>query len=133
MSLKPAAIPLMESGKALARSGEVLIDLTTSLDVYGGALSAAGASLRNGGDYLAQAGASCRFKTSTELVSDQLREGADCLSEAHLKLKLAVEEAEQDQMDDLARRIGEASKQGSSLRNVLEGSSAFVSVVALFI
>ena len=38
-SLKPAAIPLMDSGKALARSGELLIDLTTKLDLYGGSLS----------------------------------------------------------------------------------------------
>lgn len=35
-SLKPAAEPLMNSGKALARAGELLIDLTTDLDVYGG-------------------------------------------------------------------------------------------------
>ena len=29
-SLKPAAIPLMDSGKAFARSGEFIIDLTTA-------------------------------------------------------------------------------------------------------
>jgi hypothetical protein len=36
MSLKPAATSLMDSGKALARSGEFLIDLTQDLDLYGG-------------------------------------------------------------------------------------------------
>jgi len=74
-SLKPAAIPLMDSGKALARSGELLIDLTTKLDLYGGSLSATGANIRNCGDCLAQAAASCRFKTAAELVIDELREG----------------------------------------------------------
>ena len=100
-SLKPAAIPLMDSGKsyiytdrvsfisylratpsypkflagkALARSGELLIDLTTALDIYGGSLSATGANIRNCGDCLAQAAASCRFKTAAELVTDELRE-----------------------------------------------------------
>ncbi len=65
----------MDSGKALARSGELLIDLTTSLDIYGGSLSAMGANVRNCGDCLAQAAASCRFKTGVELVTDELREG----------------------------------------------------------
>jgi len=74
-SLKPAAVPLMDCGKALARSGELLIDLTTSLDIYGGSLSAMGANVRNCGDCLAQAAASCRFKTGVELVTDELREG----------------------------------------------------------
>ncbi|KAL7529712.1 hypothetical protein ACHAXR_003112 [Thalassiosira sp. AJA248-18] len=95
-SLKPAAIPLMDSGKALARSGELLIDLTTSLDLYGGSLSATGASIRNCGDALAQAAASCRFKTAAELVIDELREGADCLAEGADKLSLAVKESEVD-------------------------------------
>jgi hypothetical protein len=63
------------TGKALARSGELLIDLTSSLDMYGGSLSAAGASIRNCGDCVAQAAASCRFKTAAELVIDELREG----------------------------------------------------------
>ena len=76
LSLKPAAIPLLDSGKALARSGEALIEYTTSKEIYGGALSSAGASLRNAGDCVAQAAASCRFKTGTELVSDELREAA---------------------------------------------------------
>ena len=44
-------------GKALARSGELLIDLTTKLDLYGGSLSATGANIRNCGDCLAQAAA----------------------------------------------------------------------------
>lgn len=96
-SLKPAATPMMDSGKALARSGELLIDLTRALDLYGGALSAAGAQIRNSGDSLAQAAASCRFKTGTEIVIDELREAATCLSEATDKLNLAVEEAGADQ------------------------------------
>jgi hypothetical protein len=68
-------IPNTDTGKALARSGELLIDLTSSLDMYGGSLSAAGASIRNCGDCIAQAAASCRFKTAAELVIDELREG----------------------------------------------------------
>mmetsp|Transcript_9181 Transcript_9181/g.19010 ORF Transcript_9181/g.19010 Transcript_9181/m.19010 type:complete len:299 (+) Transcript_9181:61-957(+) len=96
MSLKPAAIPLMDSGKALARSGELLIDLTTKLDLYGGSLSATGASIRNCGDCLAQAAASCRFKTAAELVIDEMREGADCLREGRGKLSLAIEESKVD-------------------------------------
>lgn len=105
-SLKVAAVPLMDSGKALARSGEFLIDLTTSLDMYGGALSAAGAQIRNAGDAVAQAAASCRFKTGTELVIDELRESATCMSEAVEKAKLAVEEANVDGRSDFAQRIG---------------------------
>merc|ERR1711933_419169 len=61
-ALKPAAIPLLESGKALARGGELLIDSTSSLEIYGGGISSAGASIRNAGDCIAQAAASCRFK-----------------------------------------------------------------------
>ena len=95
-SLKPASSPMMDSGKALARSGELLIDLTKALDLYGGALSAAGAQIRNSGDSLAQAAASCRFKTGTEIVIDELREAATCLNEATDKLTLAVEEAAAD-------------------------------------
>lgn len=104
-SLKPAAMPLMDSGKALARSGELLIDLTTSLDLYGGSLSATGASIRNSGDCLAQAAASCRFKTAAELVTDELREGADCLREGGDKLATAVKESEVDDDFGLAGRI----------------------------
>jgi len=95
-SLKPAATPLMDSGKALARSGELLIDLTKALDLYGGALSSAGAQIRNSGDSLAQAAASCRFKTGVEIVIDELREAATCLSDATDKLTLAAEEAAAD-------------------------------------
>mmetsp|Transcript_16205 Transcript_16205/g.26517 ORF Transcript_16205/g.26517 Transcript_16205/m.26517 type:complete len:286 (-) Transcript_16205:84-941(-) len=95
-SLKPAALPLMDSGKALARSGELLIDLTSQLNLYGGGLSAAGANIRNCGDCLAQAGASCRMKTAQELVIDELREGSDCLREGTDKLGRAVEESEVD-------------------------------------
>ncbi|KAL7465566.1 hypothetical protein ACHAXS_005886 [Conticribra weissflogii] len=105
MSLKPAAIPLMDSGKALARSGELLIDLTSQLDLYGGSLSAAGAGLRNCGDCLAQAAASCRFKTAVELVVDELREGADCLREAEAKLSSAAEESDVDGDEELKKGI----------------------------
>lgn len=104
-SLKPAAIPLMDSGKALARSGELLIDLTSSLDLYGGGLSAAGANIRNCGDCLAQAGASCRMKTATELVIDELREGSDCLREGTDKLLRAVEEGKVDGNTPLVDKI----------------------------
>jgi hypothetical protein len=96
----------MDSGKALARSGELLIDLTTALDLYGGALSAAGANIRNAGDSVAQAAASCRFKTGTELVCDELREAGTCLQEASTSLKKAVEEADADGQQDFAKRIG---------------------------
>ena len=96
-SLKPAAIPLMDCGKALARSGELLIDLTTSLDIYGGSLSAMGANVRNCGDCLAQAAASCRFKTGVELVTDELREGERtillqllCLVTLHFLFRFAL-------------------------------------------
>lgn len=96
----------MDAGKALARSGEFLIDVTTALDLYGGALSSAGAQIRNAGDSIAQAAASCRFKTGTELVTDELREAATCLLEGVAKLKLAVDEAVTDKDDALANRIG---------------------------
>ena len=81
-ALKPASQPLLTSGKALAVSGEALIDLTTHLDLWGGGLSAVGANVRNAGDCIAQAAASCRFKTGLELVCDELREGATCLDGA---------------------------------------------------
>jgi hypothetical protein len=105
-SLKPAAIPLMDSGKALARSGELLIELTSAMDLYGGSLSGAGADIRNSGDCVAQAAASCRFKTAQELVCDELREGATCLTEAADKLRLGVEEAKTDEDEALATTIG---------------------------
>lgn len=106
MSLKPAALPMMDSGKALARSGELLVDLTTELDLYGGALSAAGAFIRNGGDCVAQAAASCRFKTAGELVCDELREAGTCMAEASVKMKQAIDEADQDKDSNLAKELG---------------------------
>ena len=106
MSLKPAAIPMMDSGKALARSGELLVELTDAMGLYGGALSAAGAQIRNSGDCVAQAAASCRFKTAAELVCDELREGATCLTEATAKLNQAIEEAHVDEDESLATELG---------------------------
>ena len=106
MSLKPMAGPLMDSGKALARSGELLIDVTSEINLYGGALSAAGALIRNSGDNIAQAAASCRFKTGNELVYDELRQAAASLAESSEKLQLAVEEAESDKDPTLANRLG---------------------------
>ena len=102
-SLKPAAIPLMDCGKALARSGELLIDYTRTLELYGGALSGVGANIRNAGDCLAQAAASCRFKTGTELVIDEVREAATCLLDSVEKLQLAAEEADADHDPTLAQ------------------------------
>jgi len=105
-TLKNGAEPLMASGRAIARSGELLIDLSSSLNLYGGGLSAAGAQIRNSGDCVAQAAASCRFKTAAELVCDELREGATCLLEATDKLKLAIDEAYTDDDPRLAAAIG---------------------------
>jgi hypothetical protein len=108
-ALKPAAIPLMDGGKALARSGECIIEWTQSdslNNIYGGALSAVGAQIRNAGDNLAQAAASCRFKTGTELVSDELREAGTQLQEGVVKMKQAIQEANADNNADLARRLG---------------------------
>ncbi len=106
-SLKPAATPLMNSGKAIARTGELIIELTSALDLYGGGLSAAGANIRNAGDHIAQAAASCRFKTGAELVCDEMREGATCFLEASQDfLKKAVDEAETDKDMNLKKSIG---------------------------
>jgi len=107
MSLKPAAIPLMDSGKALARSGELLIDLTSDLQLYGGALSASGALIRNSGDAIAQAAALCRFKTGAELACDEIREAATCLTEARDKFQQAIREAETDQDPEFAQKLSE--------------------------
>jgi hypothetical protein len=96
----------MDSGKAFARSGEFLIDVTSEIEIYGGALSAVGALIRNSGDAIAQAAASCRFKTALELVCDELRESAACLAEATTKLKQAVEEANMDKNESLSRAVG---------------------------
>lgn len=95
-SLKPAAQPLLASGKAMANSGEILISLTSTLNLYGGGLSATGANIRNSGDCIAQAAASMRFKTGWELVCDELREASNCLLEGVGKCKDAIEEAELD-------------------------------------
>lgn len=104
--LKPAAIPLMDAGKAVARSGELIIELTTAEGIYGGALSAAGAQVRNAGDCLAQAAASCRFKTGSELVTDELREAATCLQEAVVKMELGAQEASADNRTEMANVMG---------------------------
>ena len=96
----------MDAGKALARTGELLIDVTTTMDLYGGALSATGAQIRNAGDSLAQAAASMRFKTGAELVTDELRECGTCLQEAAQKCQLAVQEAQEDELTDLVVILG---------------------------
>lgn len=119
-ALKPAAMQLMDSGKAFARSGEFLIDLTSQIDLYGGALSQVGALIRNSGDCIAQAAASARFKTGLELVIDELRESATCLTEATLKLKLAVKESAADKNDELARLVGESIEPMDQLAIAME-------------
>ena len=96
----------MSAGKALATTGERLIEWTAENELYGGALSAAGANIRNAGDSVAQAAASCRFKTGRELVIDELREAGTCLSEAVGKLKQAVEGAGVDKDAVLAAEVG---------------------------
>ena len=106
ISLKSAAIPLLDAGKAFARTGELIIDMTTAMNVYGGALSSVGANIRNAGDNIAQAAASCRFKTAQELVIDEVREASSALLEGTSKLQLAVDEANTDQNDALAMAIG---------------------------
>jgi hypothetical protein len=101
MSLKPAALPLMDSGKSLARCGELLIDYTKELELlykninYNN-LGNAGAQIRNAGDCLAQVGASCRFKTGIELIIDELRESATCLLEAYNKINSQIQFLQQD-------------------------------------
>jgi hypothetical protein len=100
-NLRPASAHLMEAGKQLAVAGEQLIAWTDLANLYGGGISAAGAQLRNAGDSVAQAAASCRFQTGQELVCDELRTSADCLAEASNKLELGVEEANVDGQRDL--------------------------------
>ena len=130
--LKPAAIPLMDSGKALARSGELLVDLTNNLGLFGGALSAAGALIRNSGDCLAQAAASCRFKTAAELVCDELREGATCLTEATDKLNLAIVEAQVDEDIRLAQVLDAlVYSVGSAGRNLEEAGAGIMTKQAM--
>lgn len=107
-SLKPAAIPLMDAGKALARSGELLIDYTSTSEynLYAGGLSNTGASIRNAGDCVAQAAASMRFKTAGELVCDELREAATCISDGNNeKLPKGVDDANVDGYGVLAGKI----------------------------
>jgi len=99
----------------MARAGELLVDLTTTIDIYGGALSAAGAQIRNAGDCVAQAAASCRFKTAAELVCDELREGATCLTEATGKMQQAIEEAQVDKDANLATAL--STSRHFTLRN----------------
>jgi hypothetical protein len=96
----------MDAGKAVARSGELIIELTTAENIYGGALSAVGAQVRNAGDCLAQAAASCRFKTGSELVTDELREAATCLQEAVTKMELGAQEALVDNRNEMASSMG---------------------------
>jgi len=125
-SLKPAALPLMDAGKALARSGELLIDYTSTVELYGGGLSAAGAQIRNAGDSIAQAAASCRFKTGVELVTDELREAATCLQEAQSKLSLACQEAETDSDEDLKTRIISMIGPTAAASSALEAAGATI-------
>lgn len=106
VSLKSAALPLLDAGKAFARTGELLIDMTTAMNLYGGALSSVGANIRNAGDNIAQAAASCRFKTAQELVIDEIREASSALLEGTSKLQQAIDEAKVDQNDALANAIG---------------------------
>ena len=126
-SLKPAASPLLDSGKALARSGELLIDATSSLDLYGGALSSTGANLRNAGDCVAQAAASCRFKTGAELVSDELREAATCILEGSKKLlPRAIEEAKVDSDETMASLLEATIKPMKETGEALEAAGAYI-------
>jgi len=126
VSMKPAAEPLLASGKALAYSGELLIGITEKIGLYGGALSAAGANLRNAGDSVAQAAASCRFKTGMELVIDELREAGTCLLEGRDKLETAIDEARIDPADSklvatLQASVGPMEQCGTSLEQAGKG------------
>ncbi|GKY96462.1 hypothetical protein MPSEU_000605700 [Mayamaea pseudoterrestris] len=91
-----------------------------------GGLSAAGAQIRNAGDSIAQAAASCRFKTGSELVTDELREAATCLDEACSKLKAAVQEAKEDDMDLLANVIELSIDPVQSTSTALEAAGACI-------
>jgi hypothetical protein len=83
-SLKTAAAPLMAAGQCLARMGEEWIESTRgdTKAYYGGPFANAGANVRNAGDHVSQAAASCRFKTGTELIAEELREAATALAAA---------------------------------------------------
>lgn len=106
---KPAALPLMEAGKAMATAGEMWVDLISSTDFAnsffgsggGGdnnninnnnnkALYACGVQLRNAGDALAQAAATGRFAYGMEMTSNELRESASCFQSATNLLQQAV-------------------------------------------
>lgn len=54
---------------------------------------------------MAQAAASCRFKTAAELVCDEIREGATCLIEAVDHLKKGMDDAEVDDLLELKGQI----------------------------
>ena len=131
VSMKPAALPMMDAGKAFARSGEFLIDVTNEIDAYGGPLANAAASMRNAGDHIAQAAASCRFKTGMELVCDELRESAWCLDDATKKLKQSTRDAEADNDDELAKVLGKNSllRSAKLLRSQLSPSCAKEKIV----
>ena len=101
-ALKPAAVPLLEGGKALARYGELMIDLSTTTTSYMGFswkafqmngddngdtevtktlsphIAAIGACIRTAGDCIAQAAALMRFKTGHESVVVELRDASNC-------------------------------------------------------
>ena len=64
------------------------------------------ALIQSSGDCIAQAAASARFKTGLELVCDKLRESATCLTEAAVKLKLAVKESAADKNNELSGLVG---------------------------
>jgi len=104
-TLKPGAVSLLEAGKALARYGELIIDVSTTTTSYMGFswkaftgddgkattstsgdiiitrelspyIAAMGACIRTAGDSIAQAGALMRFKTGHELVVVELRDAS---------------------------------------------------------
>ncbi|GMI08479.1 hypothetical protein TrRE_jg6046 [Triparma retinervis] len=85
---------MMEGGGVLAKAGETLVTITESIpfECYGGALSAAGASLRNAGDCLSQSGANARNKFAAEMCADECREGAVCLEECSVKFTAFIAE-----------------------------------------
>jgi len=83
-TLKMYSEPLLTAGKKIALAGEKILALTKEreADYWGGGLSLCGANIRNAGDSIAQAGASCKNKWGKELVVDEMRESAVCLKEA---------------------------------------------------
>jgi hypothetical protein len=111
-SFKSAAEPLLVAGKQLARWGETWIDETRDTKLYGGPLSSAGANIRNAGDHVAQAAASCRFKTGTELIADELREAGTAMDAAADCLQQFVDNDKTDQKkeDRSSVTIGETTK-----------------------